>query len=88
MPADDGGPLPADALLQPRAGEDDIAGDHEPKGVIADERDIDKDADDPKNHQHERDDKSKAHLQPPVHIRRWDTGRRLASISRVEARKL
>ena len=64
MPADDGGPLPADALSQPRAGEDDIAGDHEPKGVIADERDIDKDADDPKNHQHERDDKSKAHLQP------------------------
>lgn len=66
MPADDGGPLPADALSQPRAGEDDIAGDDEPIGVIADERDIDKDADDPKNHQHERDDKAPVRLQPPV----------------------
>jgi hypothetical protein len=60
-------PRGAETPLEPRAraGEDDIAGDDEPEGVIADGRDVDEDADDRKTHQHERDDKSEAHLQPP-----------------------
>jgi hypothetical protein len=65
------------AYLEPRcrAGEHDIAGDDEPEGVIADELDVDEDADDPKNNQRERDDKSPAHLQPPGAWSGTSTGR-------------
>ena len=49
----------------PRAGEHDIGADNDPKGVVADDRDGDKDANDPKNCHYERGDKSKTHSCPP-----------------------
>jgi hypothetical protein len=47
-----------------RAGEHDIGADNDPKGVLADDRDGDEDANDPNNCHHERGDKSKTHLHP------------------------
>jgi len=53
-----------DRPLHLRAGEHDIGADDDPKGVLADDRDGDKDANDPNNCHHERGDKSKTHLHP------------------------
>ena len=47
-----------------RAGEHDIGADNDPKGVLADDRDGDEDANNPNNCHHERGDKSKTHLHP------------------------
>jgi hypothetical protein len=46
------------------AGEQDIGADNKPKGVLADDRDVDKDANDRKDCHQERGDKSKPHVCP------------------------
>jgi hypothetical protein len=50
----------------------DIRTEHNPKGVVADDRNFDKDANDRNHYHHERGDKSPFHLRPPGMIRqRW-----------------
>jgi hypothetical protein len=47
-------PFTPNPPLVPRASENDVGGDSDPKGEIADDWDVDKDAKDRKNYQRER----------------------------------
>ncbi len=49
-----------------QAGEQDVGADDDPKGVLANDGDVDKDANDPKDCYYERGHKSKTHLCPQL----------------------
>jgi hypothetical protein len=52
-------------LSMPRAGDQEEGTGHNPKGVGADDRNFNKDSNDRNNSDHESDEKSPVHLQPP-----------------------
>jgi hypothetical protein len=64
-------PFAPNPPLVPRASEHDVGGDSDPKGAIADDRDVDKDAKDRKNYQRERRQIQSPFAHPVMVTRCW-----------------